>query len=62
MIHKWICSKCGLLNDIGLIRCRNCKESKIKAIACVHFNDMNHMKRWIKLMKDNMGAKVWWSP
>jgi len=62
MIVKWICSTCGLLNNIDEKECKNCKAIKFKTAGIVHFTDIEHMKNWIKAMKDYMGAKVWWSP
>ena len=62
MIVKWICAKCGLLNDMNKSECKNCEDLKLMNIGIVHFNDVEHMKSWIKQARDYMGAKVWWSP
>lgn len=56
----WICSKCGLLNSEELIQCENCEQSRILTIGWLQFDSVEEMKKWVKLTRKYMGAKVWW--
>jgi len=58
----WICSKCGLLNKIKKYKCRNCESLILLNTGLVQFETIDKMKKWIKLVREKMGGKVWWAP
>jgi len=64
-LRYWICPQCAMLNDEKQYYCRNCQTPLFPFIFSVNwlqFETVEALKKRVKLMREKMGAKVWWSP
>jgi len=56
----WICKECALIHSekTTMCSCGNDEPYVFGNATWLHFNSVEALEKWIKLMRERMGAKV----